>query len=54
VPARTRSASGAATLYSIWRQRRTMADALRCGAVELDGRRELLRAFARWFDGHRG
>jgi hypothetical protein len=39
------------TLYAIWAQRRTMADALRCGQVELDGRPDLRRAFARWFDG---
>jgi hypothetical protein len=39
------------TLYGIWRQRCSMAEALRCGRVEVDGRREHVRAFARWFDG---
>lgn len=41
------------TLYDLWRRRTTMAGALACGRVEVDGRRDLCRAFARWFDGER-
>lgn len=41
------------TLYRIWRQQ-SMAEALASGRVEVDGRRDLLRAFARWFDGRSG
>jgi DNA-binding HxlR family transcriptional regulator len=38
-------------LYRIWRQQQSMAEALASGRVAVDGRRELMRAFARWFDG---
>jgi DNA-binding HxlR family transcriptional regulator len=42
------------TLYGIWRQQQTMAEALACGRTEVDGRRDLQRAFPRWFDGRSG
>ncbi|HZQ37297.1 MAG TPA: helix-turn-helix domain-containing protein [Dehalococcoidia bacterium] len=41
-------------LYRIWSQQQSMAEALASGRVEVDGRRDLLRAFVRWFDGRAG
>ena len=43
--------SDVATLYSIWRQRQRMAEALHRGQVDVHGCWELTQAFARWFDG---
>lgn len=42
------------TLYRVWRQQQSMTEALACGRTEVDGRRDLLRAFPRWFDGRSG
>jgi DNA-binding HxlR family transcriptional regulator len=44
----------ALTLYRIWQQQQSMAEALACGRVVVDGRRDLQRTFSRWFDGCSG
>lgn len=37
-------------LYSIWLQRTSMAHELKCGRVDVDGGRDLVKQFGRWFD----
>jgi DNA-binding HxlR family transcriptional regulator len=39
-----------ATLYHVWLQRLSVADAVRCGRVTVDGPTALARAFPQWFE----